>query len=178
MTTKKATMVDLQTKTPGPLICGSNGRFIPGVMGSQLQNWGKNPTWSTREIPMIMEAMEAGVMFQAHGPCPSDADDQVTINNIAAFLIGMDRYAYYMCGTWTNPPLDWWPIYDFPLGTYSIVAEVFKVIPSINILPPIGTPLSNATLGDDGIWRRSFESGTKATFDTNTETGTIDWANK
>ena len=76
MTTKKETMVNLQKKTPGPLICGSNGRFIEGVMGSQLQNWGKNPTWSTREIPMLLEAMEAGVMFQAHGPCPSDADDQ------------------------------------------------------------------------------------------------------
>ena len=68
-------MVNLQTKTPGPLICGSNGAILPGVMGSQIQNWGKNENWSTREIPMLMRAMEAGIMFQAHGPCPSNADD-------------------------------------------------------------------------------------------------------
>ena len=154
MTNKKATMIELQTKTPGPLICGSNGGIIQGVMGTQIQNWGKGENWSTREIPMIMKAMDAGIMFQSHGPCPSHADDPVTINNIAAFLIGAGPYSYYMCGSWTNPPLDWWPIYDFALGA----------------------PLSNATLGEDGIWKRSFESGTKATFDTNTETGTIEWA--
>jgi len=151
---KKETMARLQTKTPGVNICGSNGKVLEGVLGSQIQNWGKNEQWSTREIPMLMDAMEAGIVFQAHGPCPSDAEDQGIINNIAAFLVGMDRYAYYMCGTWTNPPLDWFPIYDFPLGA----------------------PLANATLGEDGIWRRSFESGTAVTFDTNTETGTIDWA--
>ena len=68
-------MVQLQTMTPGPNICGSGGNVLPGVMGSQIQNWGKNEDWSTREIPMIMRAMEAGIMFEAHGPCPSDADD-------------------------------------------------------------------------------------------------------
>merc|ERR1712087_478652 len=47
MPTKKATMVNLQTKVPGPLICGSNGAIIPGVMGSQIQNWGKGTNWST-----------------------------------------------------------------------------------------------------------------------------------
>jgi len=153
---KKQTMINLQTKVSGPLICGSNGAIIDGVMGSQIQNWGKGENWSTREIPMIMRAMEAGIMFQAHGPCPSDSTSQSTINNIAAFLIGAGRYSYYMCGTWTNPPLDWFPIYDFPLGA----------------------PVSNATLGEDGIWRRSFESGTEVAFDTNKEHGEIKWGHE
>ena len=73
---KEETMVQLQTKTPGPNICGSGGNVLPGVMGTQIQNWGKNEDWSTREIPMIMKAMEAGIIFQAHAlSCPSDTDD-------------------------------------------------------------------------------------------------------
>jgi len=63
---KEETMVKLQTKTSGPLICGSNGKVLPGVMGSQIQNWGKAGNWSGREIPMIMNAVNAGIMFQAH----------------------------------------------------------------------------------------------------------------
>ena len=151
---KEETIVNLQAKTPGPLICGSTGTIIPGVMGSQIQNWGKPRKWSTREIPMIMRAVNDGVMFQAHVfDCPEDPNDPLTINNLSAFLIGAGKWSYYMCGTWTNPPLDWYPIYDFPLGE----------------------PLSNATLGEDGIWRRSFATGTNVTFDTNKETGKIDW---
>ena len=41
---------------------------------------------------------------------------------------------------------------------------------------PLGEPLDDAKLGEDGIWRREFKSGTKVTFDTQTESGTIDWA--
>ena len=54
--------------------------------------------------------------------------------------------------------------------------KCFEVILIPNILPPLGAPLSNATLGDDGVWRRSFAHGTNVTFDTNTETGTVEWA--
>jgi len=149
---KEETMVKLQTKTSGPLICGSNGKVLPGVMGSQIQNWGKGGNWSAREIPMIMKAVDAGIMFQAHGPCPSNATDPKIITNIAAFLIGAGPWSYYMCGSWTSSP-QWFPIYDYPLGM----------------------PLSNATQDKHGVWRRSFKSGTKVTFDTKKEVGTIDW---
>merc|ERR1719273_1554844 len=73
-------------------------------MGSQIQNWGKGGNWSAREIPMIMKAVDAGIMFQAHGPCPSNATDPKIITNIAAFLIGAGPWSYYMCGAWTSSP--------------------------------------------------------------------------
>ena len=57
-----------------------------------------------------------------------------------------------------------------------VVFRKFTITQQIPALPIfLGEPLSNATLGDDGIYRRSFGSGTKVTFDTNTETGTIEW---
>lgn len=156
MKNKNATMVDLQIKVNGPLICGSNGDILPGVAGSAIQNWGKKKSWSTREIPMIMRAVAAGVLFEAHGECPSDASDPHTINNIAAFLIGAGRWSYYRCGKWSGYDPTWYPIYDFPLGE----------------------PLSNATLGKDGVWRRNFKFGTNVTFDTKNEVGTIKWGKK
>ena len=42
----------------------------------------------------------------------------------------------------------------------------------------LGEPLGDAQLGDDGIWRREFKTGTKVTFDTKAERGTIDWASE
>ena len=153
---KLASMVDIQSKVDGPVICGSNGNVVSGIGATQLQNWGilQNPSWSTREIPMLMEAVKANVIFEAHGKCPKDPNDPYTVSNIAAFLIAAGPYSYYMCGGWSNEPPTWYPIYDLPLGK----------------------PLSNATLGKDGVWRRSFKSGTSVTFNTNTEAGTIHWA--
>jgi len=152
---KKKSIVDVQTKVNGPVICGSNGDVLPGVAASQLQNWGKNEQWSKREIPMLMEAVSLGAMFQAHGACPENEHDQSTIDNIAAFLIAAGPYSYYMCGKWHGQDPAWFPIYDKPLGD----------------------PLGDAKLGDDGIWRRSFKSGTNVAFDTKKEKGTIDWSN-
>ena len=76
---------------------------------------------------------------------------------LAAFLIGMGNYSYFLCGAWENYPANastWNPVYDLSLGT----------------------PRSNAVLGEDGVWRRDFSSGTAATFDTKREKGTISWA--
>jgi len=142
----------LQTEVPGPLVCGSNGGVLDGVAASQIQNWGKHPSWSTREIPMLQRAVAKGAMFQAHGPCPVNASDPVVVNNLAAFLVAAGPHSYYMCGGWNGYTPEWYPIYDYPLGE----------------------PLGNATLVN-GVYSRSFSQGTKVTFDTKTETGSIAW---
>merc|ERR550539_1862316 len=149
---KKDVMTRLQREVPGPLVCGSNGAVLEGIAASQIQNWGKNKDWSKREIPMPQRAVSKGVMFQAHGPCPSNVSDPLVINNLAAFLVAAGPYSYYMCGGWNGASTEWYPIYDYPLGE----------------------PLSNATLAD-GVYSRSFSHGTSVTFDTNTETGSITW---
>lgn len=152
---KEAMMARVQEEVPGPVVCGSNGAFINGAAATQLQDWGKEPHWSRREIPLLLSAAAAGKLFQAHlhGPCPEDASDQTTINNLAAFLVAAGPYSYYMCGGWQGAKVAWYPVYDFPLGE----------------------PLANATFVD-GVYTRKFKSGTIATFNTNTEAGYIQWA--
>ena len=68
-----------------------NHFYLKGLNATALQNWGRHPTWSKREIPMLMAAVEAGVMFEAHMECPEDPLEQHTISNIASFLIAAGR---------------------------------------------------------------------------------------
>ena len=103
---------------------------------------------------MLMAAVKAGVMFEAHMECPEDPLEQHTISNIASFLIAAGNYSYIRCGGWSGYDPTWYPIYDYPLGE----------------------PLANATLEADGVWRRYFKSGTIVTFDTKKEEGTIKWS--
>ena len=42
---------------------------------------------------------------------------------------------------------------------------------------PLGKPMADAVKGADGVYRRAFASGTKVTFDTKTNNGTIVWGN-
>ena len=84
-------------------------------------------------------------------------------SSLAAFLIGAGNFSYYHCATtWSSDPewpnvrdawLDWLPAYDIPLGE----------------------PLTPGAKGKDGIWRRSFRSGTRVSFDPSTLNGTIAW---
>ena len=175
----------LQAALPGPIVCGSNGEFLPGVDAVQAEGWGVEEGGKTHfarlEIPLLMKAAAAGVVFQAHGravcgqsgehppcceqpPCncttpPPDYRDAAVQTELAAFLVAAGPYSYYVCGSWedtlgNDSSSAWMPVYDLPLGE----------------------PLSHATLGDDGVWRRSFASGTNVTFDTKAEKGSVQWA--
>lgn len=157
---KQQVLEELQEEVPGMLLCGSGGDTRSGVFGTSIQNWNKHTDQlSTREIPKLMAAVSQGVMFEAKGKVvctpgvdgdPYNADLQT---ELAAFLVAAGPYSYYRCGGWSHTDPTWYPVYDKKLGT----------------------PLTNATLGQDGVWRRSFASGTDVTFDTNTNVGTITW---
>merc|ERR1712185_260919 len=117
------------------------------------------PTSWLHEIPSLMKAVSEGAMYEAKGKVvcsagvdgdPNNADLQT---ELAAFLIAAGEYSYYRCGGWSHTDAPWYPVYDKKLGK----------------------PLSNATLGKDGIWRRSFAAGTDVTFNTKTNVGTIEW---
>lgn len=153
---KPKVIAETQAKVPGVMICGSGGTTMPGVLGSQVQNWGKNGDYAQREIPMILKAANEGVVFQAHAACGSqDPEDPFEQTKLAAFLVGAGKYAYYMCGGWAGAANLTWPaLYDLPLGE----------------------PLSNATLDSEGVYHRSFSKGTNVAFDTKTNNGTIAWA--
>merc|ERR1711874_646784 len=70
-------MARLQEQVPGVMICGSNGGIVPGVGGTQVQNWGVHSSdYAGGWIPMLQQAMEKGVIFEAHGSCgTSDPND-------------------------------------------------------------------------------------------------------
>ena len=174
---KLAMLAKLQTQVAGPLICGSTGAASPSCRGVQAEGWGvetkRGFMFAQREIPMLMAAMDAGVLFQAHGRAvcehAGDPYHPAVQTELAAFLVGMGPQAFYLCGAWeqctTNPPLRpgrcapnanqtlWWPVYDMTLGE----------------------PLANASK-IDSVWHREFASGTKVVFDTTTNTGKITWA--
>merc|ERR1719414_1707329 len=143
----------LQASIPGVLICGSNGHVVDGLGGSQIQNWGSQGSWSTREIPMLQRAVKAGILFQAHGSCLNDLTDEHQINDLAAFLVAAGPHSYYVCGGWNGAPTEWFEAYD----------------------RPIGTPLADAVLSDDGVYSRAFTHGVSVTFDTKNEIGAISW---
>jgi hypothetical protein len=177
----------LQTQLPGPIVCGSDGTILPGVDAVQAEGWGvpvKGRTeFATREIPTLMRAAAAGVVYQAHGratcgqtgeipacceqaPCNCtterpDYNEPAVQTELAAFLVAMGRYSYFLCGSWEDTlsggatTSSWLPVYDLPLGE----------------------PLGNATKHGT-VWHRSFASGTNVTFDTNTERGRVYWASQ
>ena len=168
---------EVQAVVPGPVLCGAEGAPTAGVGGVMAEgccvcHQGRC-SFSTREIPNLMAAAAAGIVFQAHGraacgaagapcekpPCPSpripDYNEPQVQTELAAFLVGMGRHSYYVCGWWENGSVDaaWLPLYDLPLGE----------------------PLADAVL-EDGVWRRAFASGTRASFNTTSDTGTVVWA--
>jgi hypothetical protein len=175
---KQKMLTELQGNVSGPLICGSTGDVQLDMRAVQAEGWGVAPhgstMFATREIPNLMSAMRAGILFQAHGRavCEHEADPHhpAVQTELAAFLIGMDSQAYFVCGSWelcsADPPLrpercapnpnstsiPWLPVYDLPLGA----------------------PVANATK-TGGVWHRQFASGTTVTFDTKHEKGRIFW---
>ena len=93
MVNKPLWMEKLQTEVPGILICGSGGSFKDGVAGTQVQNWGKNGDYATREIPMLQKAVAAGKVFEAHAACGSgDPQDPAEQTKVAAFLIAAGMF--------------------------------------------------------------------------------------
>jgi len=157
---KHQMLADLQSEARGIVLCGSGGGVMNGVLGTSLQNWGKGGHFSTREIPMLQKAVAAGAMFEGkgHEVCNGDAGNDPynpkVQTELAAFLVAAGEYSYYRCGKWGHTDTTWYKVYDMPLGK----------------------PLADAEL-KNGVYTRSFASGTKVTFDTKTETGTIAWAN-
>lgn len=140
---------------------GLTSRFVLPRLGRlflSCQNWGTHSqNWTGEWIPMLQAAVKAGVIFEAHASCgSSDPDDPAEQSKLAAFLIGAGDGSYYLCGGWGSSSVPWFPIYDLPLGA----------------------PLSDAVLGADGVWRRSFKAGTNVTMDSKTQTGRISWGGR
>lgn len=113
---------------------------------------------SNDSINSHMLGVQVGQVYQARVPvvvsCSTDLTDY-----IAAFLIGAEKYSYFGCGLGFTVGNDtagvvWLPEYDKPLGM------------------PKGPAVYT-----NGVWTRSFASGTEVSFDCKGNKGSIKWAN-
>lgn len=87
-------------------------------------------------------------------------------------MIGAGKYHYYRCASgqfigkvykWASNP-DWPHGFDEWLGS-RLEDEL-----------PLGEPMGDGVKGSDGVWTRSFKSGTKVMFDGTLGNGTIVWS--
>ena len=102
------------------------------------------------------ESASQGFMFEAHGHeiCyNSNLSSPEFQQEYAAFLMFAQRWTYHICGSWCGSDPVWPKAFDLPLGV----------------------PMSNATLGADGVWSRQFTHGTKVFFNKSSTTGWVHW---
>eukprot|EP01079_Euglenida_sp_SAG-EU17-18_P000692 gene692-384_t len=117
-------------------------------------------TASEDSIAELQAGVKQGYLVQAHTHSADTCGCSCMNDTAAAFLIGAGPYSYYGSGEWIAQDLDdvqrrWCP-------------PIFE--------RPLGAPTGDAVKGSDGIYRRSFSSGTKVEFDTKTNHGNIQWA--
>ena len=129
----------------------------PYVKAVQLEKFHAN----NDSINDLILGITNGHVMQAHVPIEVSCKGDIT-DYLATFLIGIGERSYFGCGNWISEdddttPLLWRPEYDKPLGK------------------PTTPPTYRL---DTGIWTREFGSGTKVTFDTNKNKGTIEWGQK
>ena len=143
-----ATQFGLNASNASVTIC-DNGYVPQGNIATMLQTFDA----AEQYIQQLLSFSTRGVLIEVHAhQCTGTA----FINTLSAFLIGMNKYSYYGCSNgwqWPDSWNIWHPEYDKPLGQ------------------PLGPAIKV-----NGIYSRSFKSGTNVTFNTKTNTGKIDWA--
>ena len=118
-----------------------------------------DPSRSTiEEFIALQSRLDTLIAWALPGNSPRARNQTRWHNTLSAFLIaawdGMFLMASPCCGTSATDA--WTDVYGYPLGS----------------------PLGKAKLGDDGVFRREFASGTRVVFDTNSDTGSVEWASE
>eukprot|EP00483_Globobulimina_turgida_P003808 UN03816 len=135
----------------------SNNYVTQGVIATMIENFAANKGF----IEKLMNYSKQGILVEAHAGYQQDGSDNYCkniINSLSAFLIGAGEYSYYGCphqNAWYIEP-DW--IRDHP--------EYHKAL---------GKPDGEAVLKDN-VYTRTFASGTKVSFNVNSNVGTIQWS--
>jgi hypothetical protein len=159
---------------PGP--SDNPGQMRADGAAAMLEEW----TASEQYIVRLQAAARGGFLVEAHAGNRQGGSDnycESITNSLAAFLVGMGAQAYYHCssgrtafgaaGKWSTDPR--WP--DAPDEWLDERPEYGR---------PLGAPLGDGERGADGVWRRSFSSGTNVSFASlangTAGNGTIAWA--
>ena len=174
---KSLSMLNAQLAAKGAWAVSNNQGSIAGGLGTTMTML-EDFAASEHCIAQLQTLASRGLGVQAHAgdlpdgsvnaPGGGDACEEGGVNAMAAFLIGAGNYSYYHCAhkaEWASDPLwpapghpdrwlDWLPTYDRPLGA----------------------PLALGAKSADGVWRRSFATGTNVTFNATSSVGTIAWS--
>jgi hypothetical protein len=139
---------DMISKTThGPVICGPYAKWAIGSVFKTLRKLTQKALHDPT-APFIFEANRAH-----NGACNVAGDPSL----LAGYLCAMEKYTYLVC--FANSPPEWFDEYDKPLG------------------PPVGPAVLLA--GSSAVWQRNFSSAkgiTIATYNADTEKGTVWWA--
>lgn len=125
----------------------------PAAQGEFLETFSGSKVGDLKWVEILNRTVRAGHIVQAHTRiiCHNESDPAGTAD-LAAFLIGAQKYTYFGCSNWEDVPT--WPaVYDKPLGA----------------------PLGPASLSADGTWRRSFAKGTNVEINFGKKTANIEW---
>jgi hypothetical protein len=174
---KLVALLDLQKSIgDGVIFANCHGCFtanstIPGNVDQNLEHFGPDEA----SILALQVAARADKQVKAHFFSKDSVlangtrynccnDPGCVVHAMAAFLIGAGKGAWFACGGFTGVDpktgdaekwLAWLPEYDKPLGA----------------------PVTEGTKdGSTGEWHRSFARGTRVTFSSATNKGTIVWA--
>eukprot|EP01084_Bolivina_argentea_P200198 342373_1 len=135
----------------------SNNYVTNGVIATMIEHFEANKDY----IEKLIGYAKQGILVEVHAGDVTDGNDnhcKNIINSLSAFLIGAEEFSYYGCShtnAWYIEP-DW--IRDHP--------EYHK---------PLGKPDGDAVLKNN-VYTRTFASGTKVSFNVNTNVGTIEWS--
>jgi hypothetical protein len=117
-----------------------------------------NSTWrvDSCDFDGHRQAVAAGMWIEARAP---ECASQLNSDCLAAFLAAAGDKNYFLCLSSqddTKPMPTWFPEYDYPLGA----------------------PDGPATQGADGVWTRTFASGTKVAYNDTSQKGEIVWSHQ
>lgn len=149
--------------TAGKPYTGSTGVLIgkksdqQGINAYQIEFFEPNEG----SILELMAGVQQGYLVEAH---THTVDDTGCASNlmegvVAAFLIGAGEDCYFGSGTWISS------------GTLDVTQRWCPPL----FEKPLGKPMADAVKDSNGVYTRTFASGTKVAFDTATNKGQVWW---
>jgi hypothetical protein len=170
----KATQSFALFNNPGPM--SNPGQMRKDGTAAMMEEW----TASEDYIRRLQAAAKGGFLMEAHAGNRQGGSDnycESLTNSLAAFLIGMGEHHYFHCSSGKTEPFGMQGKWETNPRWPEAPDEWLDPRPEYS--RPLGTPLGVGGRGADGVWRRSFSSGTNVSFANTTGGGpssTIAWA--
>ena len=145
---------ELNKTNNGPLYI-NNPFTIDNVNGFAVENLEINENGILELLNVSSTSNVDTLSIKVHHDSCGNYTNDVYVNPLSIYLLTVEKYMYFGCGDFINMPATntWHQEYSYPLGQ------------------PLGKAIKNGN-----IWSRSFEKGTNVTFNTQTNTGNIQWA--